>query len=379
MKSPTKEPKPEPPPEPQPEPHQAVLEAFRRRTVLITGAAGSIGSELARQAAALPIAHLLLLDRDENGLSELVRFFDVRRSGGSAARSPSREMKITAVLGDIRDPGLVQETFARFRPDIVLHGAAYKHVPMMESNPCEAVLNNVTGTRILADAAIGAGSERFLLISTDKASAPAGIMGATKRVAELLVQQRVVQQRTGLAGKTVAASVRFVNVTGSRGSVVPIFREQIAAGGPVTLTHEEMARYFIAVERAAQLLLESATLEEPGAIYLLEAGAPVRILDLARRLIAEAGPAASAVAVETTGLRPGEKLREQLRGANELLARTVFEGIDAVASRERLRLDPALLARLEDAAGRREPSRVVELLRQLPIDYCPVNHGPGQP
>jgi FlaA1/EpsC-like NDP-sugar epimerase len=338
-------------------PHPEVTEHFRSRTVLITGASGSIGSELARQVASLPIARLLLLDRDENSMFELLRSFDKQRSAAP----------MTSIVGDIRDSQLIDHIFDEWRPGIVLHAAAYKHVPMMEANPCEAVLNNVTGTRILADAAIGHGCERFLLISTDKAVEPSSVMGATKRLAELLVQQLSACVE---AGQTVLASVRFVNVIGSRGSVVPIFLEQIAAGGPVTVTDEKMTRYFMSLQQAARLLLQAATLDAPGAIYALETGDPVRIIDLARQLIEQSGLVPGKdTAIELTGPRPGEKLTEQLHSASESLVPTIFPGIERVIASQQTSLDPNALDALESAAQSRNAARVIDLLRQLPIEY----------
>jgi FlaA1/EpsC-like NDP-sugar epimerase len=357
-----------------PGPDGEVIPAFRDRTVLITGAAGSIGSELARQVSALPVARLILLDRDENSMFELTRSLEL-----AARELPSSRPLIAPVIGDIRDQELIRHTFTEFQPDIVLHAAAYKHVPMMEANPCEAVLNNVTGTRILIDAAMHFGSERFLLISTDKAVETASVMGATKRLAELLIQQRA---KAGLKiddseRRTALASVRFVNVIGSRGSVVPIFRQQIEAGGPVTITDPRMTRFFMPVERAACLLLEAATLPDTGYIYSLETGDPVNIAALARHMIEAAGLSPDKdIAIEITGVRPGEKLSERLHGDAESLVSTRFRGIDRVHSIAPPTLDPGKLEELESAASRRDGKRVLELLQELPLDYKPRSSDP---
>ncbi|HEY0795876.1 MAG TPA: polysaccharide biosynthesis protein, partial [Acidisarcina sp.] len=317
-----------------PYPHPSVVAAFQGRTVLVTGAAGSIGAELARQVSALPIGRLLLLDRDENSMFDLMRSFE----GTSQGRGESFP-EIIAVVGDIRDQQLIRHTFARWPPDIVLHAAAYKHVSMMEANPCEAVLNNVTGTRIVADAAIEFHCERVLLISSDKAVQPVSVMGATKRLAELVVQARASFASTtrpaapspgrNLSAKkpVVMASVRFVNVIGSRGSVLPIFREQIDAGGPVTITDERMTRFFMPVKRAVSLLLEAATLNDSGSIYALETGQPINIMALARDMIEAAGLVpGNDIAIEITGIRPGERLHERLHSDNETLVPTAFPG-----------------------------------------------------
>ncbi len=279
-----------------------MLEAFRERTVLVTGAGGSIGSELVRQLIGLPLKRIVLLDRDENALVETSSILG--ESG----------METVPLVGDIRDEELVRHTFRHHSPEIVLHAAAYKHVPILESNCCEAVLNNVTGTRVLANAALESGAERFVLISTDKAVLPSSVMGATKRVAELVVEQHAGLAR-GLSRRTRFASVRFVNVLGSRGSVAPIFLRQIAAGGPVTITHEEMTRYFMTVSQAAQLVLQASTLAAEGNIFMLEMGDPVKIVDFANDLIRMSGlQPGRDIEVKVTGIRPGERLQEEPLG-----------------------------------------------------------------
>jgi FlaA1/EpsC-like NDP-sugar epimerase len=310
--------------------------------------------------AALPVARLLLLDRDENSMFELLRSFNESQS--------SALVEVISTLGDIRDEGFVRHAFSRWRPEVVIHAAAYKHVPMMEENPCEAVLNNVSGTRIVRDAALKCACDRLLLISTDKAVEPVSVMGATKRTAELLMQQSDASPR-----RAVRASVRFVNVTGSRGSVVPIFEEQIARGGPVTVTHEQMTRYFMRVEDAARLLLEVATLDGAGKIYALETGQPVSVMDLARGMIAEAGMVPDLdVKIKVTGARAGERLAERLHGVDESLAPTAFAGIDEVWSSAKPILDCGLLAQLETSARNRDARQVIELLGLLPIGYVPL-------
>ncbi|MGH7487289.1 MAG: polysaccharide biosynthesis protein, partial [bacterium] len=213
----------------KPEAHPAVVSCLHQRCVLVTGAGGSIGSEISRQVAFLPVSKLIVLDQDENSIFELMN-----------------ELKLTCTeivpfVGDIRDADMLDKLFSLHKPQVVLHAAAYKHVPVMEANPCEAVLNNVTGTRQLVEVAERYDCERFVMISTDKAVHPSSVMGATKRTAELLVQHRALY--SGRTSRTQFACVRFGNVVGSRGSVVPIFLRQIAAGGPITITHEEMTRY----------------------------------------------------------------------------------------------------------------------------------------
>jgi FlaA1/EpsC-like NDP-sugar epimerase len=231
--------------------NQIVVEAFRDRTVLVTGAGGSIGSELSRQVAQLPISTLILLDQDENSIFELK----------NALSHANSSVKILSVIADIRDRIQLERLFARTHPAVVLHAAAYKHVPVMEENCCEAILNNVRGTRELAEVALRFHAERFLMISTDKAVHPSSVMGASKRVAELVVQALSTKGKG-----TRFACVRFGNVLGSRGSVVPIFLRQIAKGGPLTVTDENMTRYFMTIPAAVKLVLEASTLGSCGDI-----------------------------------------------------------------------------------------------------------------
>ncbi|MGA2992151.1 MAG: nucleoside-diphosphate sugar epimerase/dehydratase, partial [Candidatus Korobacteraceae bacterium] len=282
------------------EAHPAVVNCLRQRAVLITGAGGSIGSELARQVAKLPISKLIILDQDENSIFELT----------GQLRVMAREKELVPFVGDIRDRAALQVAFSEHRPEVVLHAAAYKHVPVMESNCCEAVLNNVFGTRQLVEAAVEFGCERFVMISTDKAVRPSSVMGATKRAAEILVQLRAAENSHH---KTSFACVRFGNVLGSRGSVVPIFLRQIAAGGPVTITHEEMTRYFMTIPQAVQLVLQAASLASSGDVYMLDMGDPVKIIDFAKELIQLSGfRPGKDIAIKVVGMRPGEKLHEQL-------------------------------------------------------------------
>ena len=342
--------------------HPALVETFRERTVLITGAAGSIGSELSRQAAQLPVSRLVLFDHDENTLVEL----------GDLLRGSGSPVEFVPVIGDIRDQDLVHHIFRTFLPQVVLHAAAYKHVPALEENSCEAVLNNVSGTRILAHAAIEADAERFLLISTDKAVNPSSVMGATKRAAELVVQQQAGEAAL-LGRKTRLACVRFVNVLGSRGSVVPIFLRQIAEGGPVTITHEEMTRYFMTIPQATHLVLQASTLDSAGSIYMLEIGDPIRIVECARELIRMSGlEPERQIKFELIGIRRGEKLHEQPAVRSDALQKTIFSYIYQVPTQPVPPGFAARLAAIESAARARQSGHVVELLSELPIDYQPA-------
>ena len=341
--------------------HPSVARCFNGRTVLITGAGGSIGSEMVRQVLALNVDRIVTLDHDENSIFELLN--DIGSLEGK---------EIVPVVGNIRDHEALHRTFELHRPQIVLHAAAYKHVPVMEGNCCEAVLNNVAGTRELADAAIEFGCERLVMISTDKAVNPSSVMGATKRTAELLIQQRA-DENYGKSHKTHFACVRFGNVLGSRGSVVPIFLRQIAAGGPVTITHEEMTRYFMTIPQAVRLVLQAATLASRGDVYLLDMGDPVKIIDFAKDIIRLAGLTPEKdIEITFVGARPGEKLHEKLWREDALVSTTAFRDVFQVKATEVPAEFPRLLADLESAArGRKSDVAIQELLCRLPIDYCP--------
>lgn len=281
------------------------------RVVLVTGAAGSIGSEICRQLAAFAPARLLALDIAETPLFDLENEF----------RESYPECPLVPTIGDVRDEAHLYRLLSEDAVEIVFHAAAYKHVPMMERHIAAAIQNNVLGTFALVSAAERAGIESFVMISTDKAVRPTSVMGATKRLAELIVKSRS-------GGKTRFVSVRFGNVLGSNGSVVPTFERQIRKGGPVTVTHPEMRRYFMTIPEAAQLVLQAMALGKGDEIFVLDMGTPVRISDLARSLIALHGMVPGRdVAVQYTGLRPGEKLFEELYLSDENLVRTVHEKI----------------------------------------------------
>lgn len=289
-----------------------VSDYIRHRVVLITGAGGSIGSELCRQVAALSPEALLLLGHGENSIYQIEQELNERFT--HVATYP--------IIADIQDASRLEEIFVRFRPEIVFHAAAHKHVPLMESNPLEAVKNNVLGTKNVAEASLRFGARKFVLVSSDKAVNPTSIMGATKRVAEM-----VVQQMNG-KGITVFTTVRFGNVLGSRGSVVPLFQRQIAQGGPVTVTHPDMVRYFMTIPEAVQLVMQAGGLAQGGEIFILDMGQPVRILDLATALIRLSGfEPDKDIQIKFTGLRVGEKMFEELLTAEEGLELTVHERI----------------------------------------------------
>jgi FlaA1/EpsC-like NDP-sugar epimerase len=323
---------------------EAVRSLLCGRTVLITGA-GSIGTEFARQVSQFEPARLVLLDHDETHLHDAAAGLD----------APTVQ-----VLADIRDREMIFDVFGRYRPDVVFHAAAHKHVPLLEDHPCEAVATNIVGTRNVLDAAVAVGVERFVFISTDKAVRPASVMGASKWTGEQIV----------LASAPDGArfcSVRFGNVLGSRGSVIPTFARQIAAGGPVTVTHPSMTRYFMSVHEAVQLVLQASVFVEGGEVFMLEMGEAVNILDLAERMIRLSGHAVGTeIAIRFNGPRRGEKLAEELRAPSERAEPTAHPSI--------LRLVPVPLPadvldngilQLTELAGCRRDRDVTRLLFDL--------------
>jgi FlaA1/EpsC-like NDP-sugar epimerase len=287
------------------------------KRVLVTGAGGTIGSELSRQIAALGPKSLVLFERYENALWAVERSVAGLKPGG----------RVYSVIADVTDEQRVDEVLADHRPELILHAAAHKHVPLMELNPCEAIKNNVKGMRIVGEAAVRHGVERFVLISSDKAVNPSSVMGATKRVAELLAMALAERGPTGFV------VVRFGNVMGSNGSVIPLFLEQIKGGGPVTITHPDMRRYFMLIPEAVQLVLQAASLGENGALYVLDMGDEIRVVDMARNLIRLSGfiPERE-IPIIYIGMRPGEKLSEELVASDETIEPSRLEGIKRVRS-----------------------------------------------
>ncbi len=326
------------------------------RVVLVSGAAGSIGSELCRQIARYKPGRLVALDNGETPLFFLER--ELRGKFGGLA--------VEAVMGSIQNRGRLEEVMGEYRPGMVFHAAAFKHVPMMEAHPFEAVENNVFGTRNLAESAAAAGVEEFVMISSDKAVRPTSVMGATKRMAEMVV--RGMQD-----GGTKFVSVRFGNVLGSNGSVIPIFKQQIAAGGPVTVTHPDMQRYFMTIPEASQLVLQAMTLGKGGEIFELDMGAPVRIAELAMNLILLSGlKPGRDIDIEFTGMRPGEKLFEELHMVDEASLPTAHEKIRVFAGKNPSRVEIELmLGELEAVCETRDLGRLVLVMKRVVGDYSP--------
>ncbi len=277
----------------------SLLGYLKGKRVMVTGAGGSIGSELCRQIVTLGAESLIMLDHHEYAVYQIDQELQALAPQG---------VSLVPVVADVRDDGRIRKVLAAQRPEIVFHAAAHKHVPLMEASPAEAAQNNVLGTLALATAAQEAGVESFLLVSTDKAVRPSSIMGKTKRLAELALQDLAARH----PGGTKFLAVRFGNVLGSRGSVVPLFRDQIAKGGPITVTHAEMTRYFMTIPEAVTLVLQTGALGRTGEVLMLDMGEPVRILDLARNMIKLSGLREEDVEIVFTGMRPGEKLYEEL-------------------------------------------------------------------
>ncbi|MEW6382245.1 MAG: nucleoside-diphosphate sugar epimerase/dehydratase [bacterium] len=283
---------------------------LKGKCVLVTGAGGSIGSEFCRQVASFKPKVMVMMDRAESSL------YDIEME----LRHLDPHQIVVPVLGSVTCLDHVKRVFGQYQPEVVFHAAAYKHVPMMEIHPWEAVYNNILGTRNVLDAAMEAGAEKFVLVSTDKAVRPTNVMGASKRVAEIILQLTYEEslRLTEVHGEsesllTKVMAVRFGNVIGSAGSVIPLFKKQIARGGPVTVTHPEVTRYFMTISEAVQLILQAGAMGESGEIYILKMGRPVRILDMARDLIRLSGFTPDKdIRIEITGLRPGEKLYEEL-------------------------------------------------------------------
>lgn len=296
------------------------------KTILVTGAAGSIGSEICRQLSHFQIRKLVCFDSAETPMHNLRLELEEK----------FKDLNFVPVIGDVRNSDRVDYVFRNWHPQVVFHAAAYKHVPLMEENPCEAVQTNVFGTRVMADAAVSYGVDKFVMISTDKAVNPTNIMGCSKRLAEIYVQSLSIAIRKGeIKGNTKFITTRFGNVLGSNGSVIPRFREQIANGGPVTVTHKDIIRFFMTIPEACRLVLEAGTIGKGGEIFIFDMGEPVKIVDLARRMIELSGLRADKdIEIKYTGLRPGEKLYEELLSNMENTKETPHEKIRVAAVRE---------------------------------------------
>jgi FlaA1/EpsC-like NDP-sugar epimerase len=334
-----------------------IAEFLKGKIVLITGAAGSIGSELSRQVASFSPSLLLILDQEETGIFNLLNYLK--------EKFPKQEIK--SIIGDIRDEEKIKRVFQELKPQIVFHAAAYKHVPLMQEHPDEAVKNNIFGTEIVAKAALENNCEKFIFISTDKAVNPNSIMGATKRIGEMICQ--VLNKK----GKTKFISVRFGNVLDSRGSVIPIFKEQIKAGGPVTVTHPEMKRYFMLNSEACLLVMEAAAIGQGGEIFVLDMGKPIKILDLAKEMIKLAGlEPDKEIPITFIGPRPGEKLFEEVLSAEDGIFTTKYQKI-LIANlkspdEEKLKVG---LEKLKEVVKIGKKDEIIKIFKELIPSYYP--------
>ncbi len=330
------------------------------KVVLVTGAGGSIGSEICRQLVAVHPKCLVLLEQAENNLFYIDR----------ELRTAHPDLDVVPVIADVCDRQRIQDVFSRYKPDVVFHAAAHKHVPMMELNPGEAIKNNVFGSKNVTDMALKSGAEAFVLISTDKAVNPTSIMGCTKRVTEMYCQS-LSGGKDG--GRTKFVIVRFGNVLGSAGSVVPIFRDQIARGGPVTVTHPEMRRYFMTIPEATQLVIQAGAMGKGGEIMLLDMGTPVKIVDLARDMITLSGFRPDVdIKIEFLGVRPGEKLFEELRTGSEDILPThhkkIFIWQNRGCTKEEI---DAAIERLKTVADSAPLQQVRAILKSIVPEFDP--------
>jgi len=334
---------------------EELLEKFQGRRIVVTGAAGSIGSELARQLRRFEPSDLILVDKDESGLFEIALELRDEYQG-----------KVTEIIADIRNLGRIGRTFSRVKPDVIFHAAAYKHVPMMEIHPSEAILNNVIGTRNVVELAGMCGVESFVLISTDKAVNPTNIMGASKRLAEMIVQRAACEKCSSFC------CVRFGNVLGSRASVVPTFQKRIAQGKNLQVTHPEIRRFFMTIPEAVQLVIQAGSLGKQGEVFVLDMGDPVKILDLAKELIEQSGLVLGQdIDIEFTGLRPGEKLYEELLiGEEQGIRNTKYPKIFIASAVPKVfeDLDPVLQS-LEKAANDEDVESIYKVLKSVNIGY----------
>ena len=346
---------------------EGIRASLAGRVVLVTGAGGSIGSELCRQLAAVEPAGLILFERGEYNLYSIEQELSEQYP----------DLSLHVVLGDICDADAMRELFENLRPAVVFHAAAYKHVPLLEGQVREAVKNNILGTRVVADTALESGCESFVLISTDKAVNPSSLMGACKRIAEIYCQ--------ALAAASAARfiTVRFGNVLGSAGSVVPKFQRQIRAGGPVTVTHPDITRYFMTITEATQLILEASAVGKDGRIYVLDMGKPIRVAYLAEQMILLSGKTLEDIEISYTGLRPGEKMTEELFHDEEPLSDTDNEKILLAATRP-VEAEEVLGAvnLIRDKVSSNDCSELLNIIGQLVPEYVPgvaAVENPGSP
>lgn len=330
---------------------------LKERVILVSGGGGSIGSEICRQLAKFKPAEIIIFDINENNTYFLERELNDKFP----------ELKVKSIIGSIRDRKKLEQVFSDFKPEVVFHAAAHKHVPLMETSPEEAVKNNIEGTKKIAETASKFKVSRFVLISTDKAVNPTNVMGASKRVAEMFVQSLNTKSNTKFM------AVRFGNVLGSNGSVIPIFKRQIAKGGPITVTHREITRYFMTIPEASQLVIQAGALGQGGEVFVLDMGEPVKIIELAKDLISLSGLTLNEdVEIEIVGLRPGEKLYEELLCDNEKSTATKHKRIfiNDLQTHNNQKLNQ-VITKLKNFARRNEKNNIINTLVQIVDNYQP--------
>ncbi len=346
--------------------HENSAALFRDKVVLITGAAGSIGSELAKQVAGLGVRQLILFDNAETPLHNI----------RLALQNAYPELNFVPIIGDVRSEQRLTMVFERFHPQIVLHAAAYKHVPLMEENPCEAVLVNTLGSKRVADLSLRYGVEKMVMISTDKAVNPSNVMGASKRAAEIYVQSLGKAEESGqIKGNTIFITTRFGNVLGSQGSVFPLFRQQIAKGGPVTVTHPDIVRFFMSIKEACNLVIEAAAYGTATQIFVFDMGEKHKIVDLAESMISLAGFVPyKEIDIQFTGLRPGEKLYEEVLANKENTIPTELDKVMIACVRENaLEEVQPYYKKLEELALNVAIDDTVRVLKELIPEYKSLN------
>jgi FlaA1/EpsC-like NDP-sugar epimerase len=337
-------------------PYEMLQKTYQHSTILVTGAAGSIGSEICRQLSKFTFKKLILLDQSESGLFDLE--FELKKT--------NQRQQLRVEVASIRDGAKLKKVFSTHKPDFVFHAAAYKHVPLMETFTSEAVLTNVLGTKQVADLAIDYKVKKFVMVSTDKAVNPTNVMGTTKRVSEIYIQS--LSDRAD--SETEFITTRFGNVLGSAGSVVRTFDKQIKAGGPITITHPEITRYFMTIPEASKLVLEAGKIGESGDILLFDMGKPVKIMDLAKRMIQLAGLNPGDIAIVQTGLRPGEKMFEELFKDSEEFAETYHPRILRARKSTNLNIDfDLLMSELEEAALNHNNEIIPFILRKMVPEF----------
>lgn len=312
----------------------SISKELTQKTILVTGAGGSIGSEICRQVCKFKPKRIILLGHGENSI------YHIHQELNGLYKD---EIEVIPIIADVQDKERIKEVMQTYKPYVVYHAAAHKHVPLMEYNPQEAIKNNVLGTRNTAEAAKLAEVNKFVMVSTDKAVNPPNVMGASKRVAEM-----VIQSMNNETSKTDFVAVRFGNVLGSRGSVIPLFKKQIEAGGPVTVTHPEMTRYFMTIPEASRLVLQAGALATGGEVFVLDMGKPVKIVDLAKNLIRLSGFKEEEIGIEFSGIRPGEKLFEELLNKDEIHPEQVYEKIYRGKVKENYNIDNEVIVKFSN-------------------------------